>query len=184
MTTPAEVDAVRDLAGEGILLVLAAEGTPIRAYTDDMFASHGAAFGADFVEHVYDNLVSEESNVRQVVTRVALGEADAGIVYQSDALADVSSQLRAIEIEAAHNQLASYPIAVLAESTVSTLAASFVDFVRSEDARSILTAFGFCPPAILTEDSPSENTPEPTLEAAEQHGEQAAACPSQPPASG
>lgn len=181
---PAKVDSVRDLAGEGILLVLAAAGTPIRAYTDAMFASQGGEFGADFVERVYLNLVSEESNVRQVVARVALGEADAGIVYQSDVIGDVGSQLRTVAIEPAHNQLASYPIAVLSESANAMLAASFVDFVLSDDARSILAAFGFCTPAILSEDSPVEMTPEPALDAAEEYGETETVCQPQPTASG
>ena len=176
---PAELRAVLDLSGEGILLVLAAEGTPIRAYTDDMFASHGE----DFRDAVYRNLVSEESNVRQVVTRVALGEADAGIVYQSDVIGPVSSQLRVIEIDPAHNQLASYPIAVLSESENESLAAGFVDFVLSQDARAILAAFGFCTPDILSEDSPEEITPEPTLEAAEEYAEPETDCQPQPPAS-
>ena len=181
---PARVDAVRDLAGQGILLVLAAEGTPIRAYTDDMFVSYGDEYGADFVEKVYLNLVSEESNVRQVTARVALGEADAGIVYQTDVIGAVSSQLQAIEIEPAHNQLAAYPIAVLSDSANALLAARFVDFVLSVDGRSILAAFGFCTPAILAEDSPGEMTPEPTLEAEEENGEPETDCQSRPPASG
>lgn len=181
---PAEVDSVRDLVDEGILLVLAAAGTPIRAYTDDMFVSYGGEYGADFVENVYLNLVSEESNVRQVVARVALGEADAGIVYQTDVIGAVSSQLRAIEIEPAHNQLASYPIAVLSDSANALLAARFVDFALSVHARSILAEFGFCTPAILSEESPGEMTPEPTLEAAEEFGELDTACQPRPPASG
>ena len=176
---PAGLTSIRDLVGEGILLVLAAEGTPIRAYTDDMFASHGA----DFVADVYRNLVSEESNVRQVVTRVALGEADAGIVYQSDVIGDVSDSLQTIEIEPAHNQLASYPIAILSASTQTALAISFVDFVLSGDAHLILAAYGFCTPAILTEVPPHQITPEPTLEAAEENGDAESVCPPQPAAS-
>ena len=180
---PAGLRSVRDLTRAGILLVLAAEGTPIRAYTDDMLASHGDELGAEFVADVYLNLVSEESNVRQVVARVALGEADAGIVYQSDALGDVSSQLHTIEIAAAHNQLASYPIATLSATANPALAASFVDFALSEDAQSILSAFGFCSPAILTKDPPLDLTPEPTLDAAEPNEEPESAC-KPPPASG
>lgn len=181
---PAAVDSVRDLAGEGILLVLAAQGTPIRAYTDAMFASHAGEYGADFVEKVRLNLASEESNVRQVAARVALGEADAGIVYRSDVIGDVGSQLRSIEIEPAHNQLASYPIAALSDSADAALAAGFVEFALSDEARSIMTAFGFCPPVILTDDPPSELTPEPTLEFAEDYAEPEAACQPQPSPSG
>ncbi len=177
---PADVDSIRDLAGEDLLLVLAAAGTPIRDYTDAMFASHGA----EFVDDVYLNLVSEESNVRQVATRVALGEADAGIVYQSDVIGAAGGQLRAIEIEAAHNQLASYPIAVLADSGNASLAAGFVEFVLSNAAASILVEFGFCAPAILSEDPPPKLTPEPMLEAAKESEEPETACHPQPPASG
>ena len=95
----------------------------------------------------------------------------------------VSSQLRIIEIEPAHNQLASYPIAILSESANASLAAGFVDFVLSQDARAILAAFGFCTPAILSEDSPEEMTPEPTLDPPEEYAEDNADCQPQPPAS-
>ena len=89
---PANIESVADLAGESVLLVLAAEATPIRAYTDAMLASHNDDLGAGFFDAVMLNLVSEESNVRQVVARVALGEADAGIVYQSDAIGAVADK--------------------------------------------------------------------------------------------
>ena len=113
VVSAADINSIADLAGEEILLVLAAPGTPIRAYTDAMLVAHAGELGADFQARVLRNLVSEERNVRQVVTRVALGEADAGIVYQSDVLGDVSEQLAVIAIADEHNQLASYPIAPL-----------------------------------------------------------------------
>ena len=110
---PAGIESMRDLGGEGYLLVLAAPGTPIRAYTDAMLLSLHDEYGEDFSSRVLRNLASEESNVRQVVARLALGEADAGIVYQTDVLGDVGDKLLVIEIDAAHNQLAAYPIAPL-----------------------------------------------------------------------
>ena len=161
---PAEIQTMQDLTNEGILLVLAAEGTPIRAYTNAMLASYNAEFGDDFNERVMINLVSEESNVRQVVTRVALGEADAGIVYQSDAIGDVAGRLITIPIDEKHNQLASYPIAALSDTSDSHLAAEFISFIRSEDAQRILADNGFCTPVILEDVVPTEATPEPTLE--------------------
>ena len=162
---PAEIETVADLAEDPVLLVLAAEGTPIRAYTDAMFASYGTDHGADFVENVMLNLVSEESNVRQVVTRIALGEADAGIVYRSDAIGDVAEQLSVFEIEPAHNQLASYPIAPVAASAHLELARRFIAFILSTEAQPIFAQYGFCSPAILTESTLEDPTPEPTLEA-------------------
>ena len=162
---PANIESVQDLSKEAVLLVLAAQGTPIRAYTDAMIASHSEAYGEDFFERVMKNLVSEESNVRQVVTRIALGEADAGIVYQSDAIGDVAAQLRTIEIDPEHNQLASYPIAALSISADLPLTESFIDFILSEEAQPIFAEYGFCSPAILTDGPLADVTPEPTLEA-------------------
>ena len=104
-----------------------------------LFLSFGEELGQEFVERVLDNLVSEESNVRQVVTRVALGEADAGIVYQTDVIGAVSERVITIRIDQEHNQLASYPIAILDRSPRQALAQTFVDFVLSERGQSVLS---------------------------------------------
>ena len=158
---PAKVETVENLSEDGILLVLAAKGTPIRAYTDAMLSSYDAEKGGDFRARVMANLASEESNVRQVVVRVALGEADAGFVYQSDALGAVADQVNTIPIAERHNQLASYPIAPLIDAASPGLAESFLRFVRSEEARVFLAAHGFCWPAILGDAEPMEAPPEP-----------------------
>ncbi|RPJ35503.1 MAG: molybdate ABC transporter substrate-binding protein, partial [Planctomycetaceae bacterium] len=71
---PAGIESVTDLAKPGLLLVLAAPGIPVRDYTDTMLDQ----LGEDMKSAVLANLVSEEDNVRQVVAKVALGEADAG----------------------------------------------------------------------------------------------------------
>ncbi len=162
---PAGIESVSDLADDSYLLVLAAAGTPIRVYTDAMLQSHNDEYGADFSRRVLRNLASEESNVRQVVARLALGEADAGIVYQTDVLGDVADQLLVIEIDAAHNQLAAYPIAPLSDSANPELAAQFIDFVLGDAGRAILMEHGFCPPVILDAEPPTEATPVPTSQA-------------------
>ena len=161
---PADIHSLDDLTGDNILLVLAAEGTPIRAYTDAMLASYSAERGDSFKDGVLRNLVSEESNVRQVVARIALGEADAGIVYQSDALGDVADQLISMPIAERHNQLASYPIAPLLDAAEPSLAERFMRFVLSDEALAILEANGFCWPARLDDDQADEAAAEPALE--------------------
>lgn len=158
---PAKIQAVDDLARAGVLLVLAAAGTPIRAYTDAMLVSHNSDYGEDFSERVLGNLVSEESNVRQVVARVALGEADAGVVYQSDALGDIADQLLTISIDERHNQLASYPIAPLNDGSAQELAQAFIRFLRSESAQPILASNGFCWPDILASEPAAVAAPTP-----------------------
>ncbi|MCY4146980.1 MAG: molybdate ABC transporter substrate-binding protein [Chloroflexi bacterium] len=179
---PAGIESVRDLADEGYLLVLAAPGTPIRAYTDAMLQAYHGEFGADFSARVIRNLASEESNVRQVAARLALGEADAGIVYQTDVLGDVTDQLLVIEIDAAHNQLAAYPIAPLVDSANPDLAAEFIHFILGGAGRAILRQHGFCPPVILEADLPSEAEPAPTSQATDDADAEADAnrCPPTP----
>ena len=165
---PAKVQSLDELAGDGVLLVLAAVGTPIRAYTDAMLASYNGDQGEDFDERVLRNLVSEESNVRQVVARVALGEADAGVVYQSDALGAVADQLITIPIDERHNQLASYPIAPLNDAAAQDLAQAFIRFLRSEAAQTILAGNGFCWPAVFDNAGATEATPAAPLEATDE----------------
>lgn len=164
---PAAIDAPGDLANEGVLLVLAAAGAPIRDYTDAMIAAYDSEYGEDFEARVRRNLVSEERNVRQVVARVALGEADAGVVYQSDALGDVADRLIAIPIAERHNQLASYPVAPLTDAAEPSLAADFIRFLRSPLAQAILAENGFCWPAILDDAGSNEAAPTPTREFAD-----------------
>ncbi|MBK8900070.1 MAG: molybdate ABC transporter substrate-binding protein [Anaerolineaceae bacterium] len=139
---PAGITALEDLAQPGVQMLLAVEGVPVRQYTDEIVAK----FPTDFQEQFYANLVSEEDNVRQVSAKVALGEADAGIVYTSDVTPDIASQVLQIAIPDAQNVVATYPIAPLADAPAPTLAQSFIDFVLSEAGQAILDKWGFGPP--------------------------------------
>lgn len=142
---PAGITTLEDLAQPGVQLILAIDGVPVRQYTDEIVATFPAEFQAAF----YANLVSEEDNVRQVAAKVALGEADAGIVYTSDVTPDIASQVRQITIPEAQNVVASYPIAPLADAPAPTLAQSFIDFVLSAEGQAILARWGFDPPPDL-----------------------------------
>lgn len=144
---PAGIHTVADLARGGIKLVLAATGVPVRAYTDQMLNAAAAQpeFGADFYTRVLANVVSEEDNVRRVAAKVALGEADAGIVYASDATADLAGQVLVIPIPDALNVVAEYPVAVVARTAHSAEARAFVDFVLSAEAQSVIQQAGLLP---------------------------------------
>jgi molybdate transport system substrate-binding protein len=139
---PAEISSLEDLAQSGVQLILAVEGVPVRQYTDEILAMMSADFQARF----YGNLVSEEDNVRQVAAKVALGEADAGIVYTSDVTPDIAQQVQQISIPEAQNVVAAYPIAPLADAIQPELAQKFMDFVLSTDGQNILSRWGFGPP--------------------------------------
>jgi molybdate transport system substrate-binding protein len=139
---PAGITSLEDLGQPGIRLVLAVQGVPIRDYTDEIVA----AMTPEFQEGFYSNLVSEEDNVRQISAKVALGEADAGIVYTSDVTPDIAGQVQQIAIPDVQNAIASYPIAPLADAPHPQLAQEFIDFVLSAEGQEILSQWGFGPP--------------------------------------
>jgi molybdate transport system substrate-binding protein len=141
---PAGLEKLEDLARPGIKLVLAAEEVPVGKYARQALTSMNTQFGTGFQDKVLANVVSNEDNVKQVVAKVQLGEADAGIVYTSDAVA--ATALRTIEIPADLNVIAKYPIAPLVKSENARLAKAFIDFVLSADGQAVLQKWGFAPP--------------------------------------
>jgi molybdate transport system substrate-binding protein len=145
---PAGIRSFEDLGRLALALVLAAPGIPARDYADEMAAKIAAdgVYGADFGVRFYDNLVSEEGSVRQVASKVALGEADAGIVYVTDLTPDISKLVRSFEIPDRFNAVAAYPIAVLKRAAEKESAEAFVEFVLGAKAKKILAGHGFGEP--------------------------------------
>ena len=94
-TNPADITTLDDLATPGLRLLLAAPGVPIRAYTDTLLETLATQPGYDetYVEAVLANRVSEEGNVRQLVAKLVLGEADAGFAYTSDVTPDIAADI-------------------------------------------------------------------------------------------
>ena len=142
-SNPAGLETLRDLGNPGIKLVLAAEEVPVGKYARQALEAMNGQFGNDFKEKVLANIVSNEDNVRQVVAKVQLGEADAGIVYTSDAIA--AAGLNTIEIPAELNVIAKYPIAPLTRSSHAALANAFISYVLSPEGQAVLQKWGFAP---------------------------------------
>ena len=141
------VASFADLGRPGVRLVLAGPDVPIGAYSRQILADAANAAdgpGADFLERVLANLRSNESNVRAVLTKVQLGEADAGIVYRTDA-ALAGGDIEVVDIPAEYNATASYPIAVTKESRNPAAAAAWIAYVLSPEGQAILQRFGFGP---------------------------------------
>ncbi len=141
--TPAAggISSLEELAEPGLTLVLADSEVPVGNYAREALGKMNGAFGADFSERVLENLVSEESNVRQVSLRVELGEADAAIVYATDAA--VAEDISVLEIPDELNVVGAYPVAALSESAQPELAQAFVALVLSAEGQRILTGRGF-----------------------------------------
>lgn len=141
---PAGLEKLEDLANPGIKIVLAAEEVPVGNYARQSLELMSGSFDADFKDKVLANVVSNEDNVKQLVSKVQLGEADAGIAYVSDIVA--SPQLKTIEIPTELNIIAKYPIAPLAASKHAELAQAFIDYVVSSDGQAVLQKWGFAAP--------------------------------------
>jgi molybdate transport system substrate-binding protein len=146
-TNPARISALPDLAKPGVKLVLAAGAVPAGRYSREVLRnlSKLPGFGESFARRALANLVSEEDNVRAVVAKVQIGEADAGICYSSDATGSAARYVRVFEIPDSANVLASYPIAVLKNARRAEDAQVFVERVLSPDGQKILARHGLIP---------------------------------------
>jgi molybdate transport system substrate-binding protein len=144
---PKQINAVKDLAKDGVKFVTAQPTVPIGQYTSQMLdkALADPAYGADFKTKVEANTVSKEDNVRQVVSKVQLGEADAAVVYSTDATPQVRDQLQIIQVPDPLQTLATYPIAV-GKGDNAAGGAAFVAYVVGPQGQATLAKWGFLPP--------------------------------------
>jgi molybdate transport system substrate-binding protein len=140
---PAGVSSLRDLPRAN-RIVLGIPAVPIGAYALQVLDAASRRYGTDFRARVEAHVVSREVNVRQVLAKVALGEADAAIVYRTDAAAAASS-VETIAIPPELNVVAQYPIAAVKSSRQPALAREFIELVLSPAGQEILARFGFRP---------------------------------------
>jgi len=146
-SNPARIAKLADLARPGIKLVIGVEAVPVGRYGREMLVRVGAlpASGPDFVRRTLANVVSQEENVKGVVGKVQIGEADAGICYRSDVTPSVGRMVRMIEIPADANVIADYPIAVVAGAPHAELAREFIARVLAADGQRALERNGLIP---------------------------------------
>jgi molybdate transport system substrate-binding protein len=142
---PGKLQSAADIANPGIRFVTAGPGVPIGAYTQDMLdkMSQIAGFGPDFKDRANANVVSREPNVRQVVAKVQLGEADAAVVYFSDVTPSSAPDLMTIPIPDDLNTLAAYPIALVTNGPQAELGQAFIDMVMAPAGQAILGRWNF-----------------------------------------
>lgn len=140
---PAGLKTLADLSKSGLKLIFAAKEVPAGNYTLQVLDKLDAALGAGFKDKVLANVVSYENDVKQVVAKIELGEADAGIVYLSDSVA--APALQKIEIPVENNVVAKYPIVALSKSSNASLAQAFIAYVLSNGGQAILQKWGFLP---------------------------------------
>jgi molybdate transport system substrate-binding protein len=136
----------KDLAKPGIKFDTAQASVPVGAYTQQVLDNYSKLpeYGVDFKANVNKNTVSQEDNVKAIVQKVQLGEADAGIVYATDAQA-AKDKLTLIDIPDAQNVVATYPVAVVKGAKQAALGQMFIDYLLSAAGQAIMQKYGFAP---------------------------------------
>jgi len=144
---PGKINRLQDLANPGLKLVLAQEQVPVGNYARQSLDKMSAdpAFGADFKQKVLANVASNELNVKDVVAKVQLGEADAGIVYQTDASSADPAKVTMIDIPDQYNIVAQYPIGVVKGGSNPDGANAFITYLRSPAGQAVMSKYGFIP---------------------------------------
>ncbi len=142
---PGDIHKLQDLAKPNLKIILAQKEVPAGQYALDFLekCSRRAEFGEPFKQNVLANVVSYEENVKAVVGKIKLGEADAGIVYRSDVSTDSLHYLQTIGVPDSMNVIASYPVGVVRGLHHEKLAGEFLRFLLSHEGQSILAKFGF-----------------------------------------
>jgi len=142
---PAGIQTPDDLAKGGVKVIAAGDTVPITKYASQLVANLAKQPGypADFVAKYTANIVSKQDNVSAVVTQIALGEGDAGIVYVTDA--KTSTKVTAIAVPAEANVPATYAGVVVKASANADAAQAFLTWLAGSDGQAILASFGFLP---------------------------------------
>jgi molybdate transport system substrate-binding protein len=135
---PATVHSIYDLTKKGVKLDIAGSGVPVGSYTLQILKNMNLSTA------VLANVVSKETDVREVLSKVALGEADAGFVYSTDAKT-VPGKVTVIKVPAWAQPKVQYGICVVSKSPNKTDAQAFVNRVMSKAGQAQLLAFGFLP---------------------------------------
>lgn len=134
---PKGITGLKALAGEDLKVVLAAPEVPAGKYAQQILEQAGVDVAP----------VSLEESVKGVVTKISLGEADAGIVYVTDVSA-AGGKIDGVAIPEEGNVVATYPIALVTAGNQPQAAQTFVDYVLSSEGQQVLQSFGFlAPPA-------------------------------------
>jgi molybdate transport system substrate-binding protein len=141
---PANIQSLADLAKPDVKVDLAAKTVPVGQYALTFLDAAAAdpSYGASYKTNVLKNVVSYETDVKSVLSKVALGEADAGIVYTTDAATE-TGKVGTVAIPDTLNTIALYPIGVVKTSKQAATAQDFLNYVVSSDGQATLAKYGF-----------------------------------------
>lgn len=146
ISNPGKIMSLKDLTRKGVKIDLEASTVPAGKYTRQalMNMSQSPGYGTNYGSEVLANVISQEDNVKAVVQKVQLGEADAGFVYVTDAFS-ASGKVTVMDIPDPYNVIAQYPIAAVKNSAHASDAQAFVDYVLSPAGQGIMKKYKFIP---------------------------------------
>jgi molybdate transport system substrate-binding protein len=144
---PAKIGNLSDLAKPGLKIVIGTKDVPVGDYALQIISKLGndSAYGPDYETKVLANVISQETNVNYVVTKVALGEADVGFAYVSDVTEELASKVDKIDIPDEYNIIAEYPLGILLESKYPGESKEFMNLVMSDEGKAAMEKYGFAP---------------------------------------
>ncbi len=143
----ANITTLKDLATPGVHIIYGASSIPISNYATQVLnkMSNNSTYGADYKKNVMANVVSNETTVNFIVSKIALGEADAGFVYVSDVPSEYKDKVTVITIPDQFQPTIVWPIGVLKASRSQSVAQDFINYVRSPEGNATLLSYGFVP---------------------------------------
>jgi molybdate transport system substrate-binding protein len=144
---PANITNLTDLAKPGMKILIGTKDLPAGDYALQVLDKLAAdsKYGPAYKDAVMANIVSEETTVNRIVSKVALGEADAGFAFISDVSPQMVGKVTRIVVPKEYNVVGKFPLGVLKQSRYPEEAQSFVDLVMSEEGQAILDKYGFIP---------------------------------------
>lgn len=137
-SNPAGIHSLKDLAKNGLRLVVGVDTVPVGIYTREILEKANKEYGSGYKKKVMANVVSLETNVKKVAGKVTLGEADAGIVYVTDLTKEVRKKVKVIDFPKDLNVVATDTIAVVKDAEHPETAKKWIQFVMSEEGQNIL----------------------------------------------
>jgi len=144
---PASITGLTDLASPGVKILMGTKDLPAGDYALQVLDKLAAdpEYGPAYRESVLSNVVSQETTVNRIVSKIALGEADAGFAFISDVSPQMVGKVTRILIPEKYNVVGDFPVAVLSQSKYPVEAQAFLDMIMSTEGQSILGKYGFIP---------------------------------------
>jgi molybdate transport system substrate-binding protein len=145
ISNPGKITTLHDLSNKGVKIDIADPSVPVGEYTVEVLnkMKQASEYGASYVSSVQSNVISREDNDKAIVTKVELGDADAGFVYESDLTAAALKKVKVIDIPDTYNVIATYPIATVKNSANAQAASAFVQYILSSDGQAVLQQYHF-----------------------------------------